>query len=256
MGMGMTDVSKQLLLQTWMSAAFPTGAFSCSHGMETAIADGRISNASECENWIAGIVQYGSGWNDAVIMANAYAIATAIVTSNAEPYELAYASDDDVPSPVPGPGETTASLTDLNTLALALCAGAERLRETTQLGLAFAKATTAYRQDPLSSLSLVDGDIALPVAIGIEGALGEIPLDSLLPASLQASSSNLVWIATRLVPLGQTEALRVISNLQPLVQATAHRATHAGLEDIGSGTLLADLASIEHEQLTSRICIT
>ena len=154
------------------------------------------------------------------------------------------------------PGAIAASLTDLNDLALALCAGAERRRETTHLGLAFAKATAAYSQKSISGLTLLDGDIALPVAVGIEGALGEISLESLLPASLQASSSNLVWIATRLVPLGQTEALRMIANLQPLVQATAHKAAHAGIEDVGSGTLLADLASIEHEQLTSRICIT
>jgi len=151
---------------------------------------------------------------------------------------------------------TAPSLSEINDLALALCSGAERLRETTQLGIAFAKAASASRQSQQSSLSLIDGDIALPVAIGIEGALANIPIDQLIPASLQASSSNLVWIATRLIPLGQTEALNIIANLQPLVKSTAELAMHASLDDIGSATLLADLASIEHEQLVSRICIT
>lgn len=246
----MSDIDSQLLLQTWMSAAFPTGAFSCSHGIETAIADGRITNSAECENWIASIVQSGSGWNDALIITNAYAI----VTSNVKLTGMAY--DADANTSAPEPGEVSSTLPELNALALALCSGAERLRETTQLGLAFAKAACAYRQVQPSCLTLVAGDIALPVAIGVEGALAKIPLQNLLPASLQASSSNLVWIATRLVPLGQTQALRVIANLQPLVQATALQAMNASLDDIGSGTVLADLASIEHEQLASRICIT
>ena len=246
----MSDIDSQLLLQTWMSAAFPTGAFSCSHGMETAIADDRITNATECENWIASIVQSGSGWNDALMIANAYAI----VTSDIRLTGMAYDADSNTGAPAPG--DVPSMLSDLNALALALCSGAERLRETTQLGLAFAKAAFAYRQVQPSCLTIVAGEITLPVAIGVEGALANIPLQNLLPASLQASSSNLVWIATRLVPLGQTEALRVISNLQPLVQATAHRAINGSLDDIGSGTLIADLASIEHEQLASRICIT
>ena len=246
----MSDIDSQLVLQTWMSAAFPTGAFSCSHGMETAIADDRITNAVECENWIASIVQSGSGWNDALITTNAYNI----VASNIEPTGMVNDADENTSSTAPC--ETSLALSELNALALALSSGAERLRETTQLGQAFAKAAYAYRQVQPSCLTLVAGDVALPVAIGVEGALGKIPLQNLLPASLQATSSNLVWIATRLVPLGQTEALSIISKLQPLVQATARRAISGSLDDIGSGTLVADLASIEHEQLASRICIT
>jgi|GEM_PF-2364573 len=205
---------------------------------------------------IGKAVQSGSGWNDALIIANAYAI----VTSDVRLIGTAYDADADTSAPEPGEVSSTlegsSTLSDLNALALALCSGAERLRETTQLGQAFAKAASAYCQVQSSCLSLVAGDIALPVAIGVEGALAKIPLQNLLPASLQASSSNLVWIATRLVPLGQTEALRIISRLQPLVQATAHRAMNGSLDDIGSGALMADLASIEHEQLASRICIT
>lgn len=221
----MLDVSTQLTLQTWMSAAFPTGAFSCSHGMESAIADGRIHNAQSCEDWITGIMQYGSGWNDAVFTTNAYSNST-----------------------------SKESLESINALALALCTGAERRRETTQLGLAFAKA--AAIESKLSVLSLIDQDICLPIAVGAQGALSNIPVNVLLPASLQASSSNLVWICTRLIPLGQTQALQIISSLQHVLVSTAKKALDSTLDDLGSCALLADLASIEHEQLHSRICIT
>ncbi|MFK7994782.1 MAG: urease accessory protein UreF [Granulosicoccus sp.] len=241
----MADVSAALTLQTWMSAAFPTGAFSCSHGMETLIADGRITDADNCESWIAGILEYGSGWNDAVLTMSAFSTMQALLPDShaTKLHENAL------------PLETLqTSLHTVNELALALCAGSERRRESTQLGQSFARAAAATSRH--SVLALIDHEICLPIAIGAQGALSNIPVDSLLPASLQASSSNLVWICTRLIPLGQTQALTIISNLQPLIIRTAQRARQSSLDDLGSCTLLADLASIEHEQLPSRICIT
>lgn len=232
----MLDVRTQLTLQTWMSAAFPTGAFSCSHGMEAAIADGRINDAKSCEDWIAGIMQYGSGWNDAVFTVSSFSSVT----------DLHDGADIHT--------NLKSALNSINQLALALCTGAERRRETTQLGQSFAKAAATTSKH--SVLSLIDHDICLPIAVGAQGALSDIPLKTLLPASLQASSSNLVWICTRLVPLGQTQALQIISRLQSVLISTAEQALHSTLDDLGSCALLADLASIEHEQLHSRICIT
>jgi len=246
----MTDVSAQLTLQTWMSAAFPTGAFSCSHGLETAIADGRIDNASSCHDWIAGIMQYGSGWNDSLFLCAAYSCIVDDPTDRATATSTATGIQSDACTVT----NDMSSLNSINDLALALCTGLERRRETIQLGQAFARA--AASPSTPSVLSLIEDDICLPVAVGAQGALSGIPVDILLPASLQASSSNLVWICTRLVPLGQSEALRIISSLQSLMIDIAQRASECSLDDLGSCALLADLASIEHEQLHSRICIT
>ena len=225
----MDDIRSQLTLQTWMSAAFPTGAFTCSHGLETAIEDGRIQDEKTCKAWIASLIEHGSLWNDALITVNAYKLADRTLQDN---------------------------LNELNQLSLALCCGAERLRETTQLGLAFAKAADTISKQTRSALTLLEAPVSLPVVVGAQGALSGIPLKQLLPASLQASSSNLVWICTRLVPLGQSVALNVIAELQETISLTTERALNSSLDDIGSSTILADLASIEHEALRSRICIT
>ncbi|MFK7861315.1 MAG: urease accessory protein UreF [Granulosicoccus sp.] len=243
----MTDASAALTLQTWMSAAFPTGAFSFSHGLETAISDGRIADAQSCESWIAGIMQHGTGWNDAVFIASSF-------STVAEHLPLLPDITESHDSAARMGGVLPASLRSINELALALCTGAERRRETTQLGQSFAKAATSNTGH--SVLSLIDTDICLPIAVGAQGALSSIPLNALLPASLQATSSNLVWICTRLIPLGQTQALQIIANLQVPILSTAERARLSTLDDIGGCALLADLASIEHEQLHSRICIT
>ncbi|MFK8079875.1 MAG: urease accessory protein UreF [Granulosicoccus sp.] len=240
----MTDIKAALTLQTWMSAAFPTGAFTCSHGLEAAIADGRLYDAYSCEEWIGGLLQHGSGWNDALFIVAAF---------SAVKLHLAHVSSS-TDLNTDATSTLGVSLNTINDLVLALCAGAERHRETTQLGLAFARAAVPTCTAPV--ISLIERDITLPVAVGAQGALCGIPIEVLLPASLQATSSNLVWICTRLVPLGQTQALQLISNLQPLIISTAQRARQSSLNDLGSCTLLADLASIEHEQLPSRICIT
>ncbi len=240
----MNDVGTQLTLQTWMSAAFPTGAFTCSHGLETAIDDGRVHDALTCEDWIAGIVQYGSGWNDALLCSAAFAKVQAM--DRADP-----ASSD-----TPALKSLLKELNELNALAVALCAGAERLQETTQLGVAFSHAAATGSSQARTAHTMIDGAIALPVAMGVTAAIEGIALDQLLASALQSMSSNLVWICTRLVPLGQTRALTIISRLQPLIMTTAARALDSTLDDLGSCTLLADLASIEHEQLHSRICIT
>ncbi|MDC0434163.1 hypothetical protein OAM69_00815 [bacterium] len=255
----MSDVSAHLTLQTWMSAAFPTGAFTCSHGLEAAIANHRIHDADSALQWISGIVQYGSGWNDAVLLARTCAVMAAGASMSVEALT---AVNNDVLSQssnsvINKNGATLKqSLNQLNDLALALCAGAERLKETTQLGNAFMKAAAPWLTDKPDVTKWIQGDITLPVATGVCGTLASIPDHQLLPASLQASSSNMVWIATRLVPLGQTRALKIIAALSPLIEATAERAIHSTLDDLGSGAVLADLCSIEHEQLQTRICIT
>src|SRR5688572_10735176 len=63
---------KTLLLATWLSPAFPIGAFSYSHGLETAIANGRLRTAAAVHDWVAAILISGSGWNDAVFLAEAW----------------------------------------------------------------------------------------------------------------------------------------------------------------------------------------
>lgn len=97
-----------MILQTWFSPAFPTGAFSYSHGMEAAIQDNLINDAGSLKSWIALLLSYGSGRNDGLFLKAAYE-----------------------------------GVTEANALCLALCGSKERLRETTELGQAFSRAVKA-----------------------------------------------------------------------------------------------------------------
>jgi len=222
---------RQLLtLQSWTSSAFPIGAFSCSHGLETAIQHEQIHDAESCYDWIHAIVTQGSGWNDSIIMAHAHRL-----------------------------GLTPHCLDEmyrLNDLALALQSGAERYAETTQLAAAFLLSAAAWQAPEAQCSPDADRDMALPVVCGWLGALHGMPARLLIASTLQAMASNLAWIATRLVPLGQTNCLQLIARLEPIIEQVSLQASQASLDELGSCTLLADLASLHHEQLAGRVCLT
>ena len=102
-----------MILQAWFSPAFPTGAFSYSHGLETAIQDRLVTDEVSLQSWIAALLLYGSGRNDGLFLKAAY-------------------EGDDEAAP----------------LCLALCASKERWQETTELGQAFSRIVNdSYQTD-------------------------------------------------------------------------------------------------------------
>lgn len=227
-GLGCVHSRSALNLTTWLSPAFPTGAFSYSHGLETAIADGRLRTPEEVEAWIAALLTNGSGWNDAVLLAEAWRAASA-----ADPDRI----------------------TGVAELGTAMSPSAERQRETMALGEAFLKAVMAgWPSSALSGAMAAAGEaMPYPVAVGVAAAAHDLPLGDTLALSLNAFVSTLVSVAVRLVPLGQSAGLRIQAALQPLILATAARAERSTLDDLGSAAILSDIASMRHETLYSRV---
>ena len=66
-------------------------------------------------------------------------------------------------------------------------------------------------------------------------------------------SSNWISAGARLVPLGQTDSQRVLAQLEPVVGGHGKRALTASLDDLGSATFRADLASLRHETQYTRL---
>jgi urease accessory protein len=209
-----TDHASLMLLLNWMSPTFPIGSFAYSHGLEQAIIDGRISTAAEVEDWIAELLQHGSGWNDAVIFAQCW----------------------------------TTPLYELNELALALSGSAERYMETTHLGRNFNIAANVW-----TGAEKAGAAIAYPVASGQACQVMGIEQCQALIAFLQGFCSSLVSVAVRLVPLGQTNGLIVLRNLAPLLSNTAEKAAAASLDAIGTCCIAAEIAAMQHETLQARI---
>ena len=70
---------------------------------------------------------------------------------------------------------------------------------------------------------------------------------------LHALTSNWISAGARLIPLGQTDSQRLLAQLEPLVMFTAKRAIAASLDDLGSATFRADIASMRHETQYTRL---
>jgi len=62
-----------------------------------------------------------------------------------------------------------------------------------------------------------------------------------------------VQAAQRLMPLGQTEAQRILASLTPICADIGAKAVTASLDDIGSASIAADIASMRHAQMEPRI---
>ncbi len=216
-------------LMTWLSPAFPVGAYAFSHGLEWAIDDRTVTDAETLRAWIEDVVRHGAGRNDAILTAHAW--------------RAADAGD--------GPG-----LHSVAELAVAFQPSRERHLETTATGTAFASAVAgAWPNGPLANATAVLGDtpVAYPVALGIAAAAHGIPLPALLPAALSAFVANLVSAGVRAIPIGQSDGLAVIAALAPRVGTIAAEASTIPLDELGGAALRADIASMRHETQYTRL---
>lgn len=215
----MVELNAIIRLQTWLSPAFPTGAFSYSGGLEAAIQTGIIKTKNDLEHWLVDIIHHGSGWNDAVLLAESWRLVKASLELNA-----------------------------LCQLGAALCFSSSRLGETLEQGRAFNKAAQAW-----GGVKALPHEAPLPICVGATAAHHEIELEHTLVAYLHAQVSNQTQAALRLMKLGQTGNLELLSRLEKEIVSLAEKAARSGLDDLASSTFIADLASLKHETLQSRI---
>src|ERR1700722_481688 len=231
--LGPTDMSESeaaslYRLMTWLSPSFPVGAFSYSSGIEWAVEAGDITDAASLRQWLKSLLTDGGGICDSIFLAHAYRVAL---------------SGDD------------ALLADIVELASAFAPSRERHLETTAQGRAFTEIARAAWHNALLDrlITSCKAAIVYPVAVGLVSAAHAIPLAPTLHAFLHAVTSNWISAGARLVPLGQTDSQRVLAQLEPDVAATAKRALLASLDDLGSATFRADLASMRHETQYTRL---
>jgi urease accessory protein len=218
------NTSPLLRLLTWLSPAFPVGSFSYSHGLERAIHDGSVRDAESLFDWLDGLLSFGGGWTDGVLLAEAWRAAD-------DPERLAAVAD----------------------LAEALAFSRERLSETLGQGTAFLAAARAWPEAAPPGLA---ANTAYPVAVGAVCGRAGIGLEESLTAYLHAFAYNLVSVAMRAAPVGQTAGVAVIARLEPVVLATVERAASSTLDDLGSAAFTSDLCALRHETQETRLFIS
>ena len=226
--MSETEAASLYRLMTWLSPSFPVGAFSYSSGIEWAVEAGDITDAASLRQWLTSMLTDGGGICDAIFLAHTH--------------RAAAANDE-------------AALADIAELASAFVPSRERHLETTAQGRAFIEIVRAAWHNVLLDRLIASCKTAIvyPAAVGLVSAAHALPLAPTLHAFLHAVTSNWISAGARLVPLGQTDSQRVLAQLEPDVAATAKRALSASLDDLGSATFRADLASMRHETQYTRL---
>jgi urease accessory protein len=220
-----------LMLQAWLSPAFPVGAFAYSHGLEWAVEDGTVTSLATLAAWLDGVLRHGAGRSDAILLAHAHrALAAGDLDAFAEAAEL----------------------------AAALQPTGERRLEAIAQGEAFLKAVRATWPHPEvdANARLLEAraiPATYPIATASAAAAHGLSLGATIAAYLQAFAANLASAAVRLVPLGQTDGQRAVAGAHATVLAVAGEAEQAHLDDIGGAALRADIASARHETQYTRL---
>jgi urease accessory protein len=209
-------------LMTWLSPAYPVGAYAYSHGIEYAVEAGLVRDRATLVDWIAQAVTHGAGLSDAALLAAAW-------------------NGDDL--------DAVCALAD------AWRGSAEMALESRAQGTAFLATTRAAWPHPaLDELALRRrGEIALPVAVGVAAAAHGIALEPALITYLHAFAGNLVSAGMRLIPLGQTEGQRAVAALEPAIAAAARDARDTPLDAVGTAAPTIDWCSMRHETQYTRL---
>ena len=223
----MTDPLYRLL--AWLSPAYPIGAFSYSHGIETAVEEGFIKDRASLIAWLETVLRDGTGRVDGALFAAAWRAADAA----------------DWPT-----------FDAIAERAAAWRATSEMVLESRQQGGSFLSITrTAWRHPDLDAVhERLGGELALPVAVALAAAAHGVALDMALGAYLHAFTANLISAAVRTVPLGQSDGQLALAALEGYVSATARGAIAAqSLDEVGTATPLLDWCSLRHETQYTRL---
>ena len=218
-------------LMSWMSPAWPIGAFAHSGGLEWAVEHGHVTNRATCSQWIASLIERGAIHNDMVLFVHAWRA---------------------------GKAGDSQRLHEVAELAVASQTGFERRLEATAQGAAFRRIALASIEGfPEFLTDIDDEDLAYSVAAAALFAAQGIDLRQALTAWLHGAVSNLVSAAQRLVPLGQTDGQRVLRALREPIFAIVETAMALPDTDpfhqLGGSTLLAELGCMAHETQYTRL---
>lgn len=216
-------------LLAWLSPAYPIGAFSYSHGVETAVEEGFVKDRASLVAWLETVLTGGTGCVDGALFAAAWRAAEA----------KDWAAFDAI-------AERAAAWRGTSEMAL----------ESRQQGGSFLSITrNAWKHPELDAThERLKGEIALPVAVALAAAVHGIALEAALGGYLHAFTANLISAAVRTVPLGQSDGQLALAALEPAVRRTVLAALAVtDLDEVGTATPLLDWCSLRHETQYTRL---
>jgi urease accessory protein len=221
----MTGDSEQRLvllrLMHLVSPALPVGAYAWSQGLESAVELQWVHDVGSAQAWLAGVMQNGLARLELPVL-----------------LRLAHARNDE-------------ELQHWNQWLLAARETEELYLEDTQLGAALRKILVAL--DITVPQALRTGDIGFVTAFALAGRSFGIEPPTLAAGLAWSWLENQVAAAVKLVPLGQTQALRILDALMPQLAQLPELAAQLNDDSIGANLPGLVMASSFHQTQYSRL---
>jgi urease accessory protein len=235
------DRMKLLPLLQIAGGTFPTGAFSQSWGLETYVAEGKIHDLSSFRDFLASYTLR--------------VLATLEGPALCRAYELTKSGRTELGAPI-GNLAGNAELMELDCLVTAMRLTRESREGSKRTGKALLRvAAEMTGRGDLSALYAANSKegINMPVAFGILAALLGASLEESLLAFLFNGVNGLVQSAVKLVPLGNSEAQKLVLAFYPVLDEACSIAISRPMEEASAFCPAFDLASIRHETLMTRL---
>lgn len=238
----------RLPLAQLLDSAAPTGTFSHSFGMETAIVAGEVCDAESVAEWLRCYLATSLEYNDA--------LAIRLAEAGVAPLDGDQGGD----GPIDQLEDAAVRLCELSALLEASTMAREARRATIAIGhrmmeisgdfgvplvAAFADRATANGVHPHPAL------VAASVGCGLGAAWPEV-----CGLYLYSCLTSLVQNAVRAIPLGQIAGQQVLAGLAGPVATTVRRTARADPEDLGSSSPMLDVLQCEHETQLGRMFIS
>jgi urease accessory protein len=215
-----------LKLMHLVSPALPVGAYAYSQGQEWAVDSAWVNSEPEVEAWIMGVLGSSVAYLDLPCLSRLYD---------------AWQTND------------LAAISYWNNFIFAARETHELLLEDQQMGIALSRllVSLAITEHQQAELTLKKPSFIAMFALA--GVKWNIPLDALKQGFVWSWLEAQVGVATKIVPLGQTQAQQMLTRMIPKVDGVIDRAN--GLEDheLGMGLPALAIASSLHERQYSRI---
>lgn len=208
------------------SPGLPIGAFAYSQALEQAIALGWVKDEATAQDWICGLLAGSIGKLDLPVLARAH--------------EAFACGDDD-------------HARTWSELLLASRASAELQAEDRSLGSALARVLDGLAVDGARTW-LGSPAASYAVLFALAAVRWKVPLAQAAAGYAFAWTEAQVAAATRLCPLGQQAAQRILSRALPVIPEVVDGALALADDDIGAAAPAQAVASALHETLYSRLC--
>lgn len=227
------DQERQLFLLQVANSSFPTGGFQHSYGFETWFQSGAVHDAgtfrTACRDWL----RYSLARSEGIAVARAC--------------DMARFEDFD-------------SLPALDRKLGALKLSREAREASSMTGQALLSSYgDIFGRPGLEGFArqAEDGTVAAHHAVVFGAICGahDIGAPEAVLAFLQAAVTSLAGVACRLIPLGQVETQRTITDAWPFIQAFSREVMELGIDDMNTAMLSLDVAAMQHETLRGRLCI-